>query len=447
MFFLKGGIILKPIVIDLFCGAGGMSEGLLQAGFHIVFSSDINKQVARTYQNRHEQLGIKQGVHTHFEQADVRDLHGTFILEKIRNLSCFENKNIKEIDAIFGGPPCQGFSRAGKRMKNDPRNMLFKEYVRIIDEVHPKYVVMENVEGFMDTKLENFEGHSKTIYEGDTLVSDLLQKELNLLGYSVLTPQVLDASEYGVPQRRKRVIFIAYRNDQRKPSYPKPITKETEKKVSVLEAISDLIVDESIKHTYYFPSSYQSDSHLGRTKKEEEEESEIHNHEFSKHDLHIKERFSLYREGETPKRVYKRLLEEGMEIERYPNLLQYCVTKLNGIYSPKEIIKRCKKGNIDEELLNIILTKKNSRTRLKSDDVAPTMLSNGDDFLSPFENRALSVREMARIQSFDDSFEFLGPRTTGGLRRRIEVPQYTQVGNAVPPLLAKAVASEIKKVL
>ena len=101
--------------IDLFCGAGGMSEGLIQAGFHILFSSDINSDVQRTYMNRHEQLGLHQGVNTYFHRGDIRELNGDMIRESIQNLEIFRGQDIPEIDAIFGGPPCQGFSRADRK--------------------------------------------------------------------------------------------------------------------------------------------------------------------------------------------------------------------------------------------------------------------------------------------------------------------------------------------
>lgn len=97
--------------------------------------------------------------------------------------------------------------------------------------------------------------------------------------------------------------------------------------------------------------------------------------------------------------------------------------------------------------MDILLSKKNIRTRLNKKDTSRTIVTLPDDYISPFEDRVFSVREMARLQSFDDSFIFLGKRTTGGPRRKLEVPQYTQVGNAVPPLLARAVAKSIKDVL
>ena len=138
--------------IDLFCGAGGCSEGLIQAGFEILFSSDISPMVQKTYMHRHEQLGLIQGENTWFECADIRNLTGEQIWRHIRELKCFndgQHTPPKDIDLIIGGPSCQGFSRAGRRNINDPRNMLFGEYVRVISEIKPKYIVLENVVVFM----------------------------------------------------------------------------------------------------------------------------------------------------------------------------------------------------------------------------------------------------------------------------------------------------------
>ncbi|MED4286465.1 DNA cytosine methyltransferase [Priestia megaterium] len=433
----------KPIAIDLFCGAGGMSEGMLQAGFHIVFSSDINKDVQKTYMNRHEQLGLIQGYNTYFKRSDIKNLNKAKINRYIQKLKIFERKKIPEIDAIFGGPPCQGFSRAGRRDKGDPRNALFKEYIRIVDELKPKYVVMENVEGFLDTKLDEFKGHSGKRYGNNTLVSEILKEEFSKLKvkYNTIGPKVIDASNFGVPQRRKRVIFIAYRHDQKPPQFPMPITLND--KVTVGEALKDLAEDQT--QLTLDTRSYESESRLGRTPKIDgglpNYNGQTYNHELSTHTPDIKERFSLYRQGENKKAVIKRIKSKGINLENYPSLLDNCARKTNR--NRESIIKDFLNGDISDDMFDILLTKKNSRSRLSSNDPSPTIVTLPDDYIHPFENRILSVREMARLQSFDDSFEFLGKRTTGGNRRKVEVPQYTQVGNAVPPLLAKAIAKEI----
>ncbi len=517
--------------IDLFCGAGGFSEGIIQAGFHIVFSSDRSEHVKATYMNRHEQLGLINGENTHFELADVRDLDGEHIFNRINSLPIFLDNplNVGTIDAIFGGPPCQGFSRAGRKDPNDPRNMLFHEYIRIISEVEPRYVVMENVEGFMDTKLTGFRSlQEDVVYAGEHFVSDILQNELNLIGYNVLQPQILNAADYGVPQRRKRAIFIAYRNGESEPCYPVPTTPEEHQRVTVFQAIGDLIING--EHPEIDNGDYINASMTGRTPDTEgrplRRSGTPLNHETSTHSINIIERFSLFRQGESAKKLENRIRTEGINLEEFPTLLMECTfnantnmnreilkklasefelnintdanlwlvntskllaamflaenrddmtelnkmmlklkdrlkctedqavdfyvqcrNRLNTNITADEIINRFAEGNVDSELMKSLLTKKNSRIKLDGNNISPTMLTLPDDFIHPYEARILSVREMARLQSFDDSFEFLGKRTTGGTLRGQEVPQYTQVGNAVPPLLARAIASEIMNAL
>lgn len=463
----------KPLAIDLFCGAGGMSEGILQAGFHIVFSNDKSLEVALTYQNRHEQLGLFNGYNTFFITEDISNLTGKFILDSISNLEYFKNQFDGKIDVIFGGPPCQGFSRAGKRDKNDPRNLLFKEYLRVVSEIKPNYVVMENVVGLLDTKLNTFISYDLEEYQGDTLVTDILENEFNKLGYSIkkynsedkvnFKKLILNASEFGVPQKRERVIIVAYKKNLKEPN---DINKYKKKyKVNVKEAIADLITDSNIREKELLSLkkekklSFIEESKRGRTRIIEtdttiDSNGVFNNVELSFHSEYIIQRFGLYKNGETTKDVKIRLLKDGIN-EVYPlkSLLEYVFKygKLGHI-SLEEFQKELenfKKLEEDrkEEIVNAILSKKNIRVRLDKEIPSRTIVTLPDDYISPFENRTFSVREMARLQSFDDSFIFLGKRTTGGSRRKLEVPQYTQVGNAVPPLLAKAIALSIMDVI
>lgn len=502
--------------IDLFCGAGGFSEGLIQAGFHIVFSSDKSPYVQETYEARHEELGFKQGFNTCFKLADIKNLTGKEILEDINALEIFQEEPLSEIDAIFGGPPCQGFSLAGDRDKNDIRNVLFHEYVRVISEIKPKYVVMENVTGFMSMELNpNFKSLSGENYEGQIKVAEVLQSELKSIGYTVLPPKILNAAHFGVPQRRERAIFLAYRNDCKPVIYPNPTTSEPKQFVT----IGDALIDKN--------SSYNKMLSVGRTPniltnhgiKSSFNENNTEN---SSHTPEVVERFSLYKAGESNVQVKDRLRENGLDIIKYPylesdvlftlnkedNLLlikdflqKYtsieCHTKLLNTLEKKvrkyyfmtddlnKIIKQAEfkdvvsvpifielltyfksNGNtryplemirsifklekdqfIPDFFLTALLTKKNNRMRLNPKDVAPTVLTLPDDFIHPTENRILTVREMATLQSFDHSFTFKGKRTTGGNRRKEEVPQYSQVGNAVPPLLAFNIALQIKYAL
>ena len=438
-----------PYAIDLFCGAGGCSEGLIQAGFHILFSSDISDIVEKTYVNRHKQLGLIQGKNTWFERADIRELTGERIHQCISGLEIFKGGAIPEIDLMIGGPSCQGFSRAGRRDKSDPRNMLFGEYVRVINQVKPKYIVLENVEGFVDMQFLGYKGITGIEYPDGSVTPDILKSELNEIGYDSLEPRILNAADYGVPQRRNRIIFIGYRKGLTPPVYPEPYLKP-EEHLTLADAIGDLI---SIKKTRnkVCPqlTQYQKDSINGRTP--DINGSPIHsnnkiiNNEYSKISEIVRERFSLFSEGETGSTIKKRVMEKGIDISKKPALLDFCSEKLG--LSEGETIKLYKKAPVSKENAEVLLTKKNIRQRWRGDQPSATVVTIADDYISPWEERTFSVREMARLQSFDDSFEFLGKRTTGGLKRRVEVPQFTQVGNAVPPLLAKAVAEEIIRVL
>ena len=436
-----GGTYMKYKAIDLFCGAGGMSEGITQAGFHIVYSNDINKQVEQTYTNRHEQLGLVHGENTFFQCEDIRNVNWQEMKKNLQSLPFFQNQQEILIDVLFGGPPCQGFSRAGKRMKNDPRNFLFREYLRLIHEIQPKYVVMENVVGLLDTRLDGFKGVFGDTYPDDSLITDLLASEFEKIGYGHLEPRVLDASDYGVPQKRRRVIYLAYRKDMPKPRYPQPTTPLPEQKVTVHQAISDLIIQDEYRHHHTTLSPYQKERKNGKTVNRFVDTPL--NQELSKHDKYIVERFKLFQHGETQKEIRDRL-KKGFDPS--PILLEKIKHDCKNDWSDEQWLDICRNSPTDD-MINSVLTKKNTRKRLAPNECSPTMMSAGDDFIHPYEPRALNVREMARLQSFDDSFVFLGKRTTGGMLRRVDVPQYTQVGNAVPPLLAYAIASEMIQLL
>lgn len=438
-----------PYAVDLFCGAGGCSEGLIQAGFHILFSSDISDMVEKTYVHRHEQLGLIQGKNTWFERADIRNLTGERIHECIANLEIFKDREVPEIDLMIGGPSCQGFSRAGRRDKSDPRNMLFGEYVRVIDQIKPKYIVLENVEGFVDMQFLGYKGITGIEYADGSVTPEILRSELNEIGYDTLEPRILNAADYGVPQRRNRIIFIGYKKGLEVPQYPEPILNE-ESHLTLTDAIGDLISVKRVKDRVCPEfTQYQLDSINGRTPdingRTISSNHKIMNNEYSKISGIVEERFSLFLEGETGSSIKKRVMELGIDISKKPELIKMCSERLG--LSEEDTVSYYKHGNVTKENAELLLTKKNIRQRWRSDQPSATVVTIADDYISPWEARTFSVREMARLQSFDDSFEFLGKRTTGGLKRRVEVPQFTQVGNAVPPLLARAVALEIKKVL
>lgn len=395
----------KPIVLDIFCGAGGMSEGFIQAGFDVAYASDINEDAKITYMNRHTQLGYK----TIFACEDIR----VFSTEEY--LKSFIGDI--QVDVVCGGPPCQGFSLAGKRKQDDPRNMLFKSYIQTIKNVKPYYFVMENVEGILSMKFDEFEGIDGKIYKNKT-VPDILKSEFYGIGYKV-DYMVLQANDFGVPQNRRRVFFLGHKikviNDEKythlvtPPNFP---LRNTDNDVCVKDAIDDLAFLESGHSKKRYPrrkkySEYQLKSISGRTPSADGvtiKADVLHNHQASRHSSDIIKRFSLLVPGENLIQLKERLGKEQWEEHK---------------------------------------TNKNRCQRIRSNEPSPTILTLPDDLVHYSKNRIMTVREFARIQSFDDSFVFLGKRTTGGDRRKVELPQYTQVGNAVPPLLAKAVACEI----
>ena len=300
-----------PYAIDLFCGAGGCSEGLIQAGFHILFSSDISDMVEVTYKHRHEQLGLIQGKNTWFERSDIRELTGDDICKHIAALEIFQNKEVPEIDLMIGGPSCQGFSRAGRRDKSDPRNMLFGEYVRVIDEIQPKYIVLENVEGFVDMQFMGYVGITGIEYPDGSVTPDILRSELNEIGYDTLEPRVLNAADYGVPQRRNRIIFMGYRRGLTPPQYPEP-TVTLEDRVTLLEAIGDLITDPEEKARINpVPTQYQLDSINGPTPGIDGKPIAAKVTtctELSRQTDIVRERFTLFKPGETGTYLKRRVI-------------------------------------------------------------------------------------------------------------------------------------------
>ncbi|MEG0721655.1 MAG: DNA cytosine methyltransferase, partial [Lachnospiraceae bacterium] len=272
---------------------------------------------------------------------------------------------------------------------------------------------------------------------------EILKAELAELGYTA-NMEILDASCFGVPQRRNRVIFLAYKSDKKKPEFPTPI--ENEKKVTLGEAISDLVSrtrNKRFKHT-----EFQKNSLNGRTPsisgKPVALEGDYLNNELPNHSNIIVERFSLYKEGEDSATIKRRIKKEGISLDGKKALINLCAV---GLGITADDVVAAYENDVTDEMIEVLMTKKNMRRKLEKNSVSPTVVTLPDDYISPYESRTFSVRELARLQSFDDSFEFLGKRTTGGPRRRVEVPQYSQVGNAVPPLLARAVAIEIIKVL
>lgn len=279
------------------------------------------------------------------------------------------------IDVIIGGPPCQGFSQKGKRKTiHDERNFLFKYYVKVVDLVKPQYFVMENVPNLLTAEKGYFKRE----------IEELFSK----MGY-ILDAGVLNAADYGVPQNRRRAVIIGKKtNEERVNLLPKPVNK----KVSVWDAISDLAYlnsgegDEIQDYKFEARSEYQKKMRMNSNK--------LLNHKATNHSKLALERLALV---------------------------------------PPEQGKECLP---EEHLTKSIYS--GTWCRMQKDDVSVTITTRFDTpssgrFTHPYLNRAITVREAARIQSFPDTFEFVGPK----------VSQMKQVGNAVPPLLANKIADSI----
>lgn len=371
-----------PVAIDLFAGAGGLSEGFEAAGVRVVLAQELHPQPALTHALNHPQTPVIVG--------DIRALDLT-LLEKILR----QHHAVEEVDVVMGGPPCQGFSSAGKKNANDPRNSLFRDFCLVVARFKPKVVVLENVPGF------------KNKYGGGAYLE--ARKNLEDLGYEV-QDEILQACDYGVPQRRLRFIMVAvrrnlglvYRWPEKTHERPRSFRQTSfefsyRPFVTVLDALSDL----SFVQPGFEANQHQSPAQTPYQEARRASGSQlVFNHLATKH---------------RPKAVAMfACIPEGGTISAVPAELR---------------------------------SAKRTMARLDRSDISNAVLALPDDLLHYEQHRIPSVREMARLQSFDDDYVFIGKRTSGFMERKTDVPQYTQVGNSVPPLLGRAIANSILAML
>lgn len=297
-----------------------------------------------------------------------------FDLNNVDKIKSYLDSQNKSIDVLIGGPPCQGFSLAGPRQIDDSRNVLYQAMVKTAKKLKPKAVVLENVPGMIQ------------LHGG--LVKEKILSDFRELGYTIGEPQILYAPDYGIPQIRKRVFFVGLLNSSKPYNYPKP-THTPNEYITCEQAIGDLpalidIVGDKIQDYPCPPlSDYQALMRKGS--------DAIQNHEGTIHD---------------PKTVkFIAMVPEGKNYKSLPS--QY-----DGIYKYHEAL-----------------------TRYHSKKPSPTINTGHRSHFHYKWNRIPTVRESARLQSFDDKFIFFGNKTQ----------QYRQVGNAVPPMLGKAIAAEILK--
>ncbi len=366
-------------LIDLFAGCGGLSLGFEMAGFDIPVAVEKDKWASETYKKNH-----------HTTKVITEDI------TQISDLSSILPEGITKIDGIIGGPPCQGFSLSGNRDKNDPRNSLFMEFVRFVRHFKPTFFVMENVTGILSMKTKN----------GDK-VKDLIEKEFNSAGYN-LEIFTLNAAEFGVPQSRLRVFFIGLKDDiayDKDRIEPKGFLFGDQQR-TITDAIMDLPQiqagegSEAMKYTTRPFTKYQEWAR--------ENSSVIHNHVAMRHTARLVERFAQIKHGQS-------------------------------VADVAEEFQQRKRGEADK-ISGKVYSQNNMRPY--PDKPSPTIpASFQSNFVHPYLNRNYTAREGARLQSFPDTYIFCGKRTTMSWEKNLS--QYQQIGNAVPPLLAKAIAKSI----
>lgn len=402
----------KYTVIDLFAGCGGLSLGLYQAGWEGLFAIEKNAFAFETL--KYNLIDNKK--HFNWPQWLPKTEHDiNEVLEKYQE----QLKGLRgEVDLVAGGPPCQGFSMAGKRVEEDVRNQLVFSYIRFIDLVRPKMILFENVKGFTYA----FDKGKCNDKEAEPYSQKVI-RELRTLKYNV-EPYVIDFSEFGVPQRRKRFILVGMQEELGSPNdFKKLLEKNRDTFLSskglkvtttLKEAISDLLRSNGEMPTPDRKGFYSGKyGHDNLSKYQEYLRGDYPNtHEIA--DSH-----SFAKQTLDKLACYHRLLAE------YP----------------------VKGKRIDGKSRELWGIKQRGITILDPNSVSPTITGHPDDYLHYAEPRIMTVRECARIQSFPDWYEIKKKYTTGGKMRKIEVPRYTQIGNAIPPLFAELAGNVLKMML
>jgi DNA (cytosine-5)-methyltransferase 1 len=369
-------------VVDLFAGCGGMSLGFRLAGYKSILASEIDLWAGDTYTKNHPSTTLIRG--------DIREIEDW---NKILDPNYFG-----KIDGVIGGPPCQGFSLSGNRDPHDPRNSLFMDFVKCVTQLNPNFFVMENVTGLLSMKTSTKES-----------VISIILTEFDKAGYQA-SYSVLNAAWFGVPQLRERVFLIGLKKSipySKNALFPKA-ELTPDKFITVKMAISDLpqinAGEGSLSQEYALPpqNDYQ--------KWARQDQECVFNHVAMRHTQRLIERFKI--------------IQHGQSVADVP--AEHSAVKRG---NPK-----VKSGKVFGQ----------NNMRVYGDLPSPTVAASyQSNFIHPSLHRNFTAREGARLQSFPDSYLFQGKRTTMSWEKHLS--QYQQIGNAVPPLLAKAIASSIKR--
>ena len=384
----------KHTFIDLFAGAGGMAEGFYQEGYMALTHIELDKYACLTLQERMRHYGYHENEINKIKPTDITDKNIISIIES--NIG-----KTSDIDVIIGGPPCQSFSSHGKArdpfsMKKDPRNYLYENYLNILNYFKPKFFVFENVSGILSTKIKG-KSIIKDIFDG-------MKKNYNIVENKDMI--LLNAVDFGVPQDRKRIIIIGTRKDlsiNPKSIYDelKNITKKL-KKTTVRDAISDLPKlkpSEGMQTVNFNPTNKSSYLKLIR----QNNYNLLHGHIARNHNELDRKRYRL---------MAKNKWDLSDLYQNEPSLIHIKKRLFNNSYCVQ---------NYDAPSKTIIAH----------------LYKDGNQFIHPdyTQERSITPREAARLQSFPDDFVFPCSITQ----------QYKQIGNAVPPLMSKYIAMVLKK--
>lgn len=393
-----------PTYIDIFAGCGGLSLGLYNAGWKGLFAIEKNFMAFETL--KYNLIDNKK----HFQWPAWLPIKNHDIDEVMTNY----HENLKElpgkVDLVAGGPPCQGFSVAGRRIESDERNHLIHSYIEFVKIVRPRAIFFENVQGFTM-------GFKKGKRKGKPY-SQVVLSGLRNIGYKDVKGVLIDFSEFGIPQRRKRFIIVGTLNGQADKYFDLLWNKKTKflaqkglrSNIYVGTAISDL------ERVHGEKPSPDSNGFMA----------------------------GVYA---PPKNNYQRFLRKSYD-EKYPDSHRYANHTEETVRVFKKIIKKADPGKKIgvEERVKLGLKKRNT-VLLGRNFRSPTLMSIPDDYIHYSEPRILTVREYARIQSFPDWFKLREAYTTGGKRRAEQVPRYTQIGNAIPPLFSEHTGNVLEELL
>ena len=398
--------------IDLFSGCGGLSLGLHNSSWKGVFAIEKNDDAYRTL----EFNLVKKKKHFDWPEWLPQKAHD--INDVLNN---YESELIKlrgQINLVAGGPPCQGFSMAGRRNESDERNDLINSYIKFVELVQPSLIFFENVKGFtMEFKKNKEKGIA---------YSELVLRNLRSLGY-IVQGKLVNFSEFGVPQKRTRFILVGIKENLPKVSQEtvNNFFEELENNKfiflksknldfvnTVEDAISDLLQSNGLVDSIDSPSFKSSKYGISKSKYQKYSRKNI------KFDIPDSHRFAKHQDS---------------TIAKFKNILELTENRRNFDIS-----------NDIRERYNI---KKHTIIPLCGKNCSPTITTLPDDYIHYKEPRILTVREYARLQSFPDWYQFQGKYTTGGKLRTKEVPRYSQIGNAIPPLFAEQAGVILRSLL